>query len=71
MVVTYYGGKEMLRKQLGIIALFVLLAVAIVGCGNDSKDEANENEGTTTESSTSYKDEINIAVTITNLEGSA
>jgi len=64
MVVTYYGGKEMLRKQLGIIALFVLLAVAIVGCGNDSKDEANnKNEGTTTESSTSYKDEINIAVT--------
>jgi len=54
----------MLRKQLGMIALFVLLAVAIVGCsGNDSKEEAtSENEGTT-ESSATYKDEINIAVT--------
>jgi peptide/nickel transport system substrate-binding protein len=55
-------NKQMIRKKFGIVLLFFVLTVALIGCNNDSKEGSKDNEGAS-EGSKNYKDEINIAVT--------
>ncbi len=67
IIYNILGGAYKVMKKLGIIGLSVVMALGLVGCGSDKKDETVNNQTTTeatTEAAVEIADSLEIFTTV-------
>lgn len=63
----FLGGTYKVMKKLGIIGLSLVMALGLVGCGKDNKDDTGKNQATTeatTEATVEITDSLEIFTTV-------